>query len=195
MLQIRLTLFWPELPTPASILFSRPLRGLYTKIYRAPILFDLDNDNNSILKQRPQYAHNIKVTHKHFTIITIGSTVVAEREDRGPRDALHGGEALTQRLQQQIIHNPYDKDCLHHNWNNHFNETPFSTEQDLNDEITKAKNQPQLDGDFDGLVNAYMQKKLAQNYMQKDKQIITQKVPKKKAGIALKHKPYIIHNQ
>ena len=50
-LQLQLTLIHPGLPNLATLLFNRPIRGLFQRISMPPIMYDNDKRNHAALKQ------------------------------------------------------------------------------------------------------------------------------------------------
>ena len=54
LLQITATLIGNGLPSPATVLFSKAMRGLLPKSNRMPIIYDYGDDNYDDLKQRQE---------------------------------------------------------------------------------------------------------------------------------------------
>ena len=67
LLQIGPTPILPELLSPATILFSRPVGHLLPKMNRVPMLYDFDDDNYVTYKQR-QCAGKVKDTCKDLLL-------------------------------------------------------------------------------------------------------------------------------
>ena len=82
LLQIRSTPMSAKLPSPAMLLFNRPIRGLLPQMNRGPININNDDGQNEALK-----SHKIKYvknndTHTHFFLI--GFTIAMQNEQGGP---------------------------------------------------------------------------------------------------------------
>ena len=84
LLQICSTPIGPGLPSPVSLMFSRPIRGLMPKLSRPPIWFNLEDDHYTALRERQQNADESKDTCKHSPFKPSGSLVAVQREDGGP---------------------------------------------------------------------------------------------------------------
>ena len=82
LLQIRLTLISPRLPSLAMGMFNRPARGLLTKFHRPFMLHDNDENNHLALVKRQPHAY--VDTHRNIPFLPLGSNVVMQHEDTGP---------------------------------------------------------------------------------------------------------------
>ena len=67
-MQIHLIPIAPGLLSPAATLFSRPIKGLISKLSRTLILFNHDDDHYAALIERKQNADKDKDTCKKFSI-------------------------------------------------------------------------------------------------------------------------------
>ena len=69
------------LPSPATMLFNHPIRGIMPEINRLPVGIDNDDKcHKAIIKRQTE---NDKDTSKNFASLPMGSTVVVEWEDWG----------------------------------------------------------------------------------------------------------------
>ena len=71
----------PGLPTPATLLFNRPTRGIVPRFSRSPVLCNNDKSNLTLLVNRwPQFNEDID-TNKNIHFRPTGSTVAVHGED------------------------------------------------------------------------------------------------------------------
>ena len=85
LLQIGSMTIGSGLPSPASILFNWPIRGLLPQIGRAQILFNNDDDHYDTIIKRQQNTYQNINSCKDCIIIAAGYTVAELIEDGGPQ--------------------------------------------------------------------------------------------------------------
>ena len=71
LLQICSSPIGQELPSPAALLFNRPIRGLMPTFNRPPIPFDYDDGHYNTLIERQQNTDMTKDTHKNSLFLHI----------------------------------------------------------------------------------------------------------------------------
>ena len=81
LLQIHLTLISPRLPSPVTLLFNRPARGLLPKLNRPPISYDNDANSNMALVNKQPHAYVDVDTYADIPFLPTGSTVVVQGKD------------------------------------------------------------------------------------------------------------------
>ena len=78
---MRLTPIGTGLPSPATMLFNRPIRTLLPQMNREPININADDEHCEALKA---CQDNCNYTFKDSFSFPIGSTVAVQHEDGGP---------------------------------------------------------------------------------------------------------------
>ena len=76
LLQIHMTPLGPRLPSPATMLFHHPIRGIIPIINRPPVGRGNDEEHYEVLIKRQMKDDKNKGTDKNCVSISIGSTVV-----------------------------------------------------------------------------------------------------------------------
>ena len=71
------------LPSPITILFNCPIRGILPIINRPPVVIDNDEEHHEVIIERQTKNGKDKDT-SNFVSIPIGSTAVIQWEDGGP---------------------------------------------------------------------------------------------------------------
>ena len=71
------------LPSPATLLFNHPVRGIMPIINGPPIGLNNDNEHYEALNMRQMKNDKIHDTSRMYVSIPIGSTVVVQCEDGG----------------------------------------------------------------------------------------------------------------
>ena len=84
LLQIALTLITPRLPSPATLLFNRPAKGILPKISITLVLFDSDKSDHSALVNKQVHANEDEDTNKNISFVPIESIVVVQCKETGP---------------------------------------------------------------------------------------------------------------
>ena len=82
MLQVRTPPLGQGLPSPATLLFNYPVRGIIPVMDRPPI--DIDEEHHKALTNRQYRNDQGNDTFKNLVSLPIGSTVVVQQEDRDP---------------------------------------------------------------------------------------------------------------
>ena len=77
-----MTLLGHGLPSPAMLMFNRPVHGIMLIIDHKPLVEDCDDDCHAKIIERQQNNNND--TAVTFSCISIGSAVVVQQEDGGP---------------------------------------------------------------------------------------------------------------
>ena len=72
------------LPSPATVLFNRQVRGLLPNIKRSPMVYDCNKDHYNSLKSRQGKLIISNDTLKERKIKPAESTLAVQREDGGP---------------------------------------------------------------------------------------------------------------
>ena len=84
MLQMGTTPLGQVLPSPATLLFNCPVRGIMPVMDRLLINTNNDEEHHKVLTNRQCRNDQGNDTFKKFVSLPIGSTVVVQQEDRGP---------------------------------------------------------------------------------------------------------------
>ena len=82
LLQICMTPLGQGLPSPATLMFNRPVCGIMPILDCKPLVEDCDDDHHAKLAERQQKNKN--VTSAVFRCIPIGSAVVVQQKDSRP---------------------------------------------------------------------------------------------------------------
>ena len=82
LLQIRLTLIDAGLPSPAMLLFNRPIKGLLAQMNREPI--NINNDDNQYEAHKTHQDSVLRTLILSKTTFPVGSTVAVQCEEGGP---------------------------------------------------------------------------------------------------------------
>ena len=82
LLQIHMTLLCHRLPSPAMLMFNRPVCGIMPILDCKPLVKDCGGNHHAKLIERQQKNNND--TSAIFPCIPIGSAVVVQQEDGGP---------------------------------------------------------------------------------------------------------------
>ena len=82
LLQICMTPLGQGLPSPATLMFNRPVHSIMPIIDCKPLVEDCDDDCHAKIIERQQKNNND--TAVTFSCIPIGSAVVVQQEDDGP---------------------------------------------------------------------------------------------------------------
>ena len=83
LLQIRMTLQGPGLPSLATLLFNCPIKGILPIINRLPMGIDNDEGHYEVLVKRQTKDYQNQGTPRNYVSIPTGSTVAIQCEDRG----------------------------------------------------------------------------------------------------------------
>ena len=84
LLQIEMTLLGPELPSPATLLFNHPIRGIMPIIRRPPVGVNNDEEHHEILENSQTKDDKNQGTPRNYVSFPKGSTVAVQCEDGGP---------------------------------------------------------------------------------------------------------------
>ena len=81
LLLIRTTLLGPELPSPATLLFDHPIRGIMPIVNRSLIHIDNDDEHHKALVQSQTNNDRDHYTPLNYTLLPIGSTAALQQVD------------------------------------------------------------------------------------------------------------------
>ena len=81
LLQIRSTPLGQGLPSPATLLFNHPIKGIMPILNRPPVHTNNNDDHYETLVERQAKADKYYDTLRNYNSIQMGSTVVIQRED------------------------------------------------------------------------------------------------------------------
>ena len=156
MLQIRTTPLGQGLPSPATLLFNCPVRGIMSVMDRPPINIDNDDEHHHTLIDRQGKNDQDNDTSKIFMSIPIESTVAVQQEDRGPwthgtvvNKGSHNHHSRTYKIQvtktgRIITHNKQ-----------HIRPTPITAENFPCNQLSKHSKTDPLDTILDHIQNIH----------------------------------------
>ena len=140
LLQIRSTPIIPKIPSLATILFNRLVKGLLPRISSPPIMFDNDESNHAAVKKEPSSLTQKETdTPVNISLLPAGSTVAVQ--DRGPwmHETIirHGSEDPNKRCYKIRLKKT---GCIITRTKQHMAAFTTSTEDYLRTEIMKGRN-------------------------------------------------------
>ena len=140
LLQIRSTPLGQGLPSPVTLLFNHPTRGIMLKLNRPPINTNNDDDHYKTLVEIQSKAGKNYDTLRNYNLIPIGSTVVDQSEDKGPwtHGTVMGKEDNNHNDQEYKIHMTKTGQLITRN-RKHVKVMPITSKQYLRDQLSKDR--------------------------------------------------------
>ena len=135
LLQKRTTPLGQGLPSPATLLFNCPVRGIMPVMDRPPININKDYEHHKALVNRQYRNEQGKDTSKKFVSLPIESTVTVQQADRGHGPIDDKGDH-NHHDRSYKIHITKTEKIITHN-RQHITPTPISVEQYLHNQLAQ----------------------------------------------------------